>query len=120
MQKTPEGSNAALPPRLLEENRSVLSNFLAKGVDLKKSRVIEFRMSLEDKASCVLARKTYKEKYKTPKSGMFIVINDPENYELLLSVEIVPTAENVTDIENKLLDVATEFKDADVYWGFED
>ena len=55
-----------------------------------------------------------------PKDGLLIVINDPDDCALILSVEMVPDPEEVTRIEENLIAASADYPEAEVTWEFEE
>tara|TARA_R110002033_G_scaffold112889_1_gene158186 strand:- start:1152 stop:1559 length:408 start_codon:yes stop_codon:yes gene_type:complete len=107
---------------LLRENNEILSRFKNDGVDMNKKRELEFSVSLPSKEVCQAFRQSFRDTYSMPKEGMFIFATYPETeeYELVLSVAMVPAAEAITLIEGQFLEISRSFGDADVFWGFSD
>ena len=103
---------------ILLENLSALSRFESEGVDLKKKVEFEFGVSTNSKNDSVKIRSNYREQFSTPKGGLFIVVDDPDDYRLLLSIEMIPDAENITEIEWNLCIAAEKVEGAKVFWEF--
>ncbi len=105
---------------LLKENSKILLRFENEGLDPKKTRILEFGVSVPEKNDAIAVRQAFRDKFQVPKEGMFIVINDPKDYQLVLSVEMRPSAAAITEIENQLLESAKCIGSAEVFWGFEE
>ena len=111
---------AILESEILAKNRVVLSGLESRGVSLTEAREIEFLVSLDSLEECKKVRENFRRKYKLPKSGLFVVINEPEDYRLLASAKFLPTPEKITELELQLLECAQEFTHCEVSWEFEE
>ncbi|MFP3385868.1 ribonuclease E inhibitor RraB [Tritonibacter sp. SIMBA_163] len=105
---------------ILRENSKILLRLEKNGLDTKKKRDFEFSVSLPTKENCKEVRQVFRNKYKVPEGGMFIIIDDPEDFQLVLCVEMRPTAEYITEIEKKLLESSNGFDSVKVLWEFKE
>ena len=113
-------NDSEISSALLNENSEILARFSKKGTSLKEKRAFEFRVALDSKEQCKKVRENYRKSFKLPNDSMFILIDDPKDFQLILSVSMIPSAERVTEVEENLRKASEEFSHADVSWEFED
>ncbi len=106
--------------KTLRENIAALANIRKNGTDLSGKKEVEFEVVLPTKEDCGEVQKLFNSRYKLPYDGLFIRSPNENGYSLTACVGIIPTAENITEIEIQLLDVTRNFEDAEVFWGFEE
>ena len=104
--------------QLLIENRKILQKFADQGTDLGKTREIECCVGLNGTAACKDVRRIFRERYQVPAGGLFIVVDDPSDFRLMLLVEMMPAAETISEIEEKLRSASEGFDGAEVFWEF--
>lgn len=103
---------------LKAENQRIFDQWRKDGLDLSITRQLEFFVALKNKPQCLQFRSTYISTYGLPKSGVFVVVNDPSEFGLSLVVEMKPDIDRVTEFEHQLKSVAEEFDGPEVSWGF--
>lgn len=103
--------------RLRRENLTALKAIERNGVDLARELDIEFRVSMPNKEACKNARNSFREKFIVPQNGLFLIASYPEEFQLILSVKMVPTVDEISSIERKLLSVVGQ---SEVFWEFKE
>ncbi len=105
---------------VLLENSNILFRLENNGHDMGNKKDFEFTVSLPTKEDCKKVRQAFRNKYQVPEGGMFVIIDDPKDFQLVLCVEMHPTAEDITALEEKLLDSASDFGGAQIAWEFKE
>lgn len=104
---------------LLTENTKIIARFKAEGLDIDKTREINFQVALSDKDQCKDVRTKLRTDYDMPKDGLFMIQNWPEECILQLSLFMKPTPKAITLLESQFIAAASLYADAEVFWGFE-
>ncbi len=103
---------------LRDENQKILTSFEAQGTDLKRSYEFDFRVSLKDKDACKEFLRELRSNHNVPKGTVFMIISDPEDYQVSLSLLMKPSVDAISDIEETLLFASKGFDAAKVHWEF--
>lgn len=106
--------------KILAENEKMFSRFEGDGINLSKRRAFYFTVSLPNQEACKIVRKEYWEKFTMPEGGVFVVVNDPSDFRLILSLEEIPSVEVVSKIEHQLLCVSRDIEETEVTWEFKE
>ncbi len=103
---------------LLEENAAYLKEFAADGLDLTVVRAVEF--------AHVFASEAEAEAFAAAAAGEGVDTDllEPEDevdpWEVAVTMELVPTAKAITDIETRLEALAQSFNGESDGWGLYD
>lgn len=104
--------------RLIEQNQELLNRFATKGVRMDEAKDFDFRVSLPTSDDCRALRKALREKKLVPKDALLAVLSYRTYAEFSLSIEMVPLADSITEIEALLIDASQAYPDAEVSWEF--
>lgn len=104
------------------ENEDVMADFAEKGVDLSQKREFTFGVELSSKEECRRFSRVFYERFgsEIPEGAGRIVADHGDVVEFVYHVEMLPSVDNITAIECKLMTVAEDFDDAEVYWYFKE
>lgn len=99
---------------LLEENAAILQRFLAEGSDLSAKRGVDFEHLFAQRRAADAFSNAAEVLGFTPK----LYERDDGHWDVCITLEIIPTAEAITETEERLGRLAREHDGKADGWGF--
>lgn len=103
---------------LINTNQRIIDRWIADGLDISKKVELDFYLHLSSKDDCIEARKLCRAKFKLPKDGLYVDINEHDGFALNVNLPTEPNPILISEIELNLMEVAKEFTNSEVTWEF--